>query len=134
MNPLRLTPWTLWALLGLAVLALIDYWRGTGPTDWPIVRGSLPNALAVPTLTFGFLMMRFPECSVLSAESKAMQATWFWSLWISVCAVVVAWEVLQLWGNLVFDWTDLVATVVGALIAVLLYLASRRWAFRPAPP
>jgi hypothetical protein len=48
-------------LLGLAMPTLIDYWRGTGPTDWSIICGSLPNALAVSTLMFGFLMMRFPS-------------------------------------------------------------------------
>ena len=63
-----------------------------------------------------------------------MQAVWFWRLWIGSCVVVVAWEYSQLWGSLVFDRIDLYATAVGALATVLLYLVSRRWAFRLTPP
>lgn len=132
MNPSRITPWTVFALMGLAALGLVDQWRGMGSTDWPIVRGSLPNMLAVPTLTFGFLMMRFPERTAYSAVAQALQAVWFWRLWISTCIIVIAWEYLQLWGNLVYDPTDVYATAMGALVAVGLYLSTRRWAFQPA--
>ncbi len=65
------TPWTLIAIVGCAVLTLVGFWRDGGPTAWPLVRGTLPNLVAVPTLAFGFLMLRFPER--ISPEAEAVQ-------------------------------------------------------------
>jgi hypothetical protein len=125
----RTTPWTVLTVAGLALLAMVDYWRGLGTTTMPILRGSLPNLMAVPTLTFGFLMMIYPERQPYAPSIAAAQAAWFWRLWITMLVVVLAWEYLQLWGNLVFDWVDVYASLAGAALTVPVFEALKQRAF-----
>ncbi|MEO1575584.1 MAG: hypothetical protein AAFU65_11570, partial [Pseudomonadota bacterium] len=55
------SPWTWITIAGCATLTLVDAWRDAGPTQWPVLRGSLPNFVAVPTLTFATLAARYPD-------------------------------------------------------------------------
>src|SRR6056297_153574 len=117
----RLSPWTLFALAGCATLVLIDYWRDQVPGAWPLVQGTTPNLVAVPTLVFGFLMLWFPEKPPFSPEAAAKQHRLFWWLWALATLVTVAWEFAQRTGKLVFDPLDLVATAIGAIATVVLF-------------
>lgn len=128
----RLSPWTVITLIGCLALAMIDAWRDMGATSFPLLRGTLPNAVAVPTLTFGLLMTRSPVRVSFDSIRMQKQNRWFWSCWAGALAVTVGWEFMQRTGRLVFDWNDLIATVVGAALAVVLFLRFRRCAFRAA--
>lgn len=128
----RLSPWAVVTLIGCASLTAVDLWRDQGPTSFHILRGTLPNLVAVPTLTFGFLMVRFPDRCPFEASLAASQARWFWGLWASALVVTVAWEFAQRAGPLVFDPLDLYATVAGAGVAVALFFVLRRISFLPA--
>jgi hypothetical protein len=108
---------------------MVDYWRGLGTTTVPVLRGSLPNLIAVPTLTFGFLMMIYPERQPYTPSIAAAQTAWFWRLWITILVVVLAWEYLQLWGNLVFDRVDVYASLAGAALTVPVFEALKQQAF-----
>lgn len=125
----RQSPWTLIAIAGCAALVLVDYWRGLGPTGFPLVRGVLPNFVAVPTLAFGFLMLRFPERKPFDADIAAAQTRYFRIFWISAIAITIAWEFAQLTGKLVFDPLDIAATLAGAAVAAVLFRALRNGAF-----
>jgi hypothetical protein len=121
----KLSPWTVITIAGCTALALVDAWRDLGPTAVPLVRGTLPNLVAVPTLAFGFLMVRFPKRQPYDPERAAAQGRWFWGLWADAIAVTVAWEFAQQMGGLVFDPFDLCATAV-------LFVALRRVSFLSA--
>ena len=125
----RLSPWTLVALAGCATLALVDYWRDQAPGAWSVVQGTTPNLVAVPTLTFGFLMLWFPEKRTFSPETAAKQRRWFWWIWALSTLVTVAWEFAQLTGKLVFDPLDLVATAIGAIATLVLFRGLSRVSF-----
>lgn len=119
--------WTWISLTGLATLTIVDFWRDLGPTDWPILRGSLPNFVAVPTLVFGFLSLRYRESLVDDSARTQRERRDFWLLWTSMLTVVIVWEFLQRsGGNLIFDPLDLYATIAGALVAVMLFLGLRK--------
>lgn len=106
-------PWT-WLLLGgLAVLTTVDFVRRFGLAGDSIVLGSLPNLVAVPVLTFGFLMMRYPSRAQAGRVANALTGTT-----VVIGLVVLVWEVLQLSGNLVFDPNDIVATGLGAALTL----------------
>jgi hypothetical protein len=124
------SPWVWVTLTALAVLSGVDAWRDRGPSAVPLVQGTLPNLVAVPALTFGFLMMLIPVRRPPTPEMQRFQRRGFWVLWSLCCLGVVVWEFMQKTGNLVFDPLDLVATAVGAGGALLLFrlLEPRSWA------
>jgi uncharacterized BrkB/YihY/UPF0761 family membrane protein len=113
-------------------LALVDVWRGQGPTQWTLLRGTLPNLVAVLTLAFGLLMVRFPQRQPRTPALVASQRRWFWGLWTGALLTTVGWEFAQRGGPLVFDPLDLVVTGGGAVGAVALFLVLQRVSFRPA--
>lgn len=115
------SPWTILTLLGCITLFLVDLWRDSQILVIPLLSGTMPNFLSVPILTFGFLMVRYPE--KLSACSQKIQSekNWFWGLWITSLIITILWELAQIKGSLVFDVNDLYATVCGAAFTVLCY-------------
>ncbi|GAB5519823.1 MAG: hypothetical protein RhofKO_20740 [Rhodothermales bacterium] len=125
----RATPWGYITVVGLATLSLVDLWRNHGPHVALLARGVLPNLVAVPTLAFGFLMMRYPEQQAFMEASWRAQTREFWRLWTLMLVVVIAWEFIQRVGALVFDPLDLVVTVVGAVIALPLFFSLRKRTF-----
>jgi len=125
----RLSPWTLVALSGCAALFLVDYWRDHDAALLPLVQGTLPNLVAVPTLTCGFLMIRYPVPQRYTPSVAASQDRSFWILRITTTLATVAWELVQLTGKLVFDVLDLVATAIGATMTIALFHALRRLSF-----
>jgi len=44
-------------------------------------------------------------------------------------AVVLAWEYLQLWGNLVFDGLDIYASLAGAVLTIPIFEGLKQRAF-----
>ena len=129
---LKISPWTVLTLVGCIGLTVVDFWRDEGFTSWPIVRGSLPNFVAVPTLTFGLLMLRFPQRTDFTLGKLASQDRIFKSLVVFVTVGVIAWEFLQLTGNLVFDPLDLWATGGGSVVTVFLYTVLSSYSFLPS--
>ena len=123
------SPWALIAILGCALLATIDIWRDQAYTAVPLIRGTLPNFLAVPTLTFGFLMLKFPERLPYKPSLMTSQRKWFWILFVSSFFVTVLWELFQLAGSLVFDVNDLYASGIGSIFTILLYFMLRKVSF-----
>ena len=128
----KLSPWAAITIGGCAVLFVVDAWRELGATSFPLIRGTLPNLVAVPTLTFGFLMFRFPERRPSDPMCAASQDRLFWFLWLGSFLATVAWEFSQLWGALLFDPLDLVATGVGAIATVIAFMSLRRFSFLPS--
>ena len=86
----KLSPWAVITIAGCAALTLVSVWRDHGSTAVPLVRGTLPNLVAVPTLAFGFLMIRFPERQPFDAALARVQDQWFWGLWIGTSMATVA--------------------------------------------
>lgn len=127
-----MTPW-IWVTLGsLAILSGVDVWREDGPSSLQLLQGTLPNLVAVPALTFGFLMMRVPTRPVRTSATERLQRRWFRGLWAVNVAGVVAWEFLQRTGRLVFDPLDLVATALGAGAALVLFRILEPRSYAPA--
>ena len=118
--------WAWLTLVGLAALAVIDRLRDAGLASGSLVLGTLPNLLAVPILTFGFLTVFYPH-----PRYAPMIARPFAIAFAAVVAIVIGWEVLQLAGNLVFDPMDLVATGLGALLTLALYPVAARDGRKP---
>lgn len=127
----RTSPWTLLALAGCAVLVLADYWREQAPGTFPLIRGTLPNLVAVPTLTFGFLMLRFPERQPFTPADAMRQKRHFRVLCVIATLATVIREFMQLTGKLVFDPLDLAATFIGAVEGDLAFRFLDRYSFRP---
>ena len=127
-----LSPWTIITITGCALLSTIDVWREQPYTAVPLIRGTLPNLLAVPILTFGFLMLKFPKRLPYEPSLMTSQRKWFWLLFVSAFFVTVVWELLQLTGSLVFDVNDLYATGMGSIVTILLYFSLRKVAFLDA--
>lgn len=126
----NLSPWTLLTLAGCSILVLVDYWREQMPAFLPLAHGALPNLVAVPVLAFGFLMLRFPERRRYTPAESERERQLFWSLFAVATVVTVVWEFAQRSGNLVFDPLDLVATAIGAVVAMLLFRALRHFSYR----
>lgn len=125
----RTSPWTVITLAGCAGLVLVGYWREQASAALPFVHGTLPNLVAVPTLTFGFLMLIRPERQPHTHAAANAQRRQFWSLWVFASVATVAWEFMQLRGRLVFDPLDLVATGLGAVAAIALFRRLRQYEF-----
>lgn len=125
----QLSPWACITVLGCICLTLIDLWRDQGHTDFIFLRGVLPNLIAVPTMVFGFMLFRFPNRGPYSEERSEAQNTLFRQLLITLTLGIIFWEFLQLSGNLVFDYFDLLATLIGCLVTLVLYLALRNRSF-----
>lgn len=116
------TPARAWmTIAALALLACVDRLREAGVAGDSVVLGSLPNLLAVPALTFGFLTVFYPR-----PENAAVLRRPFGIAFPAVLVIVVGWEVLQLAGNLVFDPNDLVATGFGAVLTLALFRVAVR--------
>jgi hypothetical protein len=109
-------PWAWVTLAGLAVLAGVDALRRAGMAGDSVLLGSLPNLVAAPVLTFGFLTVFYPT----REHAPALRRPFAVALPV-VVAVILVWELLQLRGNLVFDPIDLGATLLGAGLTVALF-------------
>lgn len=123
-----ITPWSVITIVGCLLLTLIDLWRDGGPSTYPLIQGTLPNLLAVPILTFGFLMLRFSER--IPQKDFPLLKKWFYGLLASATVVTAAWEFTQLWGALVFDPNDLYATGLGVVLSWLLFRIAAPLSFR----
>lgn len=118
------TPTSVWPMLvGLGVLAAVDRARAAGLASDSVLVGSLPNLVAVPVLTFGFLPV-FDSRSRPRPEFPDQRFLWIVA---AVTLLVVAWEFLQPNGNLTFDRIDLLFTGFGSLTALMIHwLIGRR--------
>ena len=131
LDPRRSAPWTWLTIAGLAGLALVDRWRGLAEPCCALLRGVLPNVLAVPVIAFALLAFQFGERMPDSAERRHAQRRRFGiTLGIAVIGIA-AWEFVQRGGgNLVFDPLDLVATAVGGVLALALFALLEPFAFQ----
>ena len=126
------SPWVVITIIGCALLSLVGIWRDQPATSVPLIRGTLPNFLAVPILTFDFLMIRFPQTVSYQPVIGSSQTKWFWSLWFCTLIITILWEFLQLTGNLVFDVNDLYATGFGAAVTLILFILLKNSSFKPS--
>ena len=117
-------PWAVALLIFLILLSAVQYWReATDPNTFSILKGSLPNLLAVPVLWSGIMMFRFStvEEDEPIADTKANLRRWFWNSLFLSATITVSWEFMQLTGNLVFDPFDLLFTGFGVLVVFVLH-------------
>lgn len=110
---------------------MVDVWRSSGPTDWPLRRGTLPNPVSVPIPAFGALMLLAPERRPLTADALHRQDRRFGVAWLLAMVAVVLWKFAERTGALVFDVNDLLATMVEAGCTLVLYRGLRGGAFLP---
>ncbi|MEL7535798.1 MAG: hypothetical protein AAFZ58_10990 [Pseudomonadota bacterium] len=124
LDPRRTTPWTFVTIAALIGLTAVDQWRELADPCCPVLRGSLPNSLAVPALAFAALGFRFARREQREASRQRAQRRLFrWALAFTVVALLV-WEWVQRVhraGRLVYDPLDLLATLAGAALCIFLF-------------
>ncbi len=113
--------WTILCILGLALHHLIEEhirpcYQGIDAVQFLL--GVAPNFLA------SFLIFPFAGMAIWKMQTHkniSVQDKWFWvSLIISSLGLMI-WEFMQLTGNLVFDYWDILFTVLGSILALILY-------------
>ena len=119
--------WIVLCLLGLSTHELIDVWiRPTygGQDDLlGFLLGVAPNFLAAALIfPFGVLMFREHQYRERDEAQNADYTRWFWYGLIGSQLGLLIWELMQMHGgNLIYDPADIAATVLGGLVAVLLF-------------
>ena len=118
---------TRYGLVGIAALALLScvHWiRGLSGELVPAVAylvGVLPNVVAAIAIPFVFM-------GIIADQKKDAPPTtiqrWFYASVITSCFGLLGWELIQRTSDrLIFDFNDLLATVVGSMIACAIFLA-----------
>ena len=118
---------TRYGLVGIAALALLScvHWiRGLSGELVPVVAylvGVLPNVVAAIAIPFVFM-------GIIADQKKDAPPTtiqrWFYASVITSCFGLLGWELIQRTSDrLIFDFNDLLATVVGSIIACAIFFA-----------
>jgi hypothetical protein len=114
--------WTVLCFTGLASHQLVaDFVRpnyGMGEGLLPFLLGVAPNFLAAALIFpfFGLMAMHHTKPDIRHRHKR-----WFYISLIISQAGLLVWEYMQQFGKLVFDLNDVAATVVGGIVAVILY-------------
>ena len=118
---------TRYGLVGLGGLALLTggHWiREVSSDGAPAViyiLGVLPNiaaAIAIPFVFMGIFTDQRKNASLRSIRN------WFFASVFVSCAGLFGWEFIQRIGNrLVFDIDDLIATVLGSFLSLVIFAA-----------
>jgi hypothetical protein len=113
--------WLALCFAGNAGLEVVDYWRRDPAwrDRWPLLVGSAPNVLAVAAIagTLAGLALLSPTATLARWSERGRERA---SIAFSVTGLLL-WEAVQpLTRRGVFDWHDVVATLVAgaALVAV----------------
>ena len=121
--------WLLLFALNFASFQLVqDYIRPQYTGDSSLIRyflGVAPNffpAVGIPSLFMVLLPILFSG----SLSSRFILKRHLTSNLISVIGLV-GWEVLQVTGKLVFDWHDILWTILGAILFHILWTLSLRF-------
>lgn len=120
----QINMWIILALLGQVSHSLVESWirpiYGKGESLGAFLLGVAPNFLAAALIfPFFFLVIRNPKYEQ-AADPQHLQR-WFYGGLVFSQVGLILWEFNQLTGGLVFDWNDIVATLVGGAFAILLY-------------
>lgn len=118
---------TRYGLVGIAALALLSgvHWiRGLSGELVPVAAylvGVLPNMVAAIVIPFVFM-------GIVADQKKDGPPTtiqrWFYVSVITSCFGLLGWELIQRTSDrLIFDLNDLLATVVGSMIACAIFFA-----------
>ena len=118
---------TRYGLVGIAALALLScvHWiRGLSGELVPVLAylvGVLPNVVAAIAIPFVFM-------GIIADQKKDAPPTtiqrWFYASVITSCFGLLGWELIQRTSDrLIFDLNDLLATVVGSMIACAIFFA-----------
>lgn len=129
LRTVRIPVWTILTLLGLALHSVNSdvlrpaYGHGTGL--FPYLLGVLPNFLAAGVI-FPFAVLMIVD-STLSKKSinAALVNQYFWTGLMGSQIGLIVWEYMQLEGNLVFDYNDIGATLLGGLCSIIIFYRSR---------
>lgn len=118
---------TRYGLVGLGGLALLTggHWMREVSSDWApaviYILGVLPNiaaAIAIPFVFMGIFADQRKNASLRSIRN------WFFASAFVSCAGLFGWEFIQRTGNrLVFDIYDLIATVFGSVLSLVIFAA-----------
>lgn len=125
---IKMSIWIALALVGLGTHEIIDELirprYGVGEGLLPYILGIAPNFLAAG-LIFPFSILTIRDSYADRKGSILHLNKWFW-LGVAVSQIaLIAWEFIQLSGNLVFDPDDIIATLLGGLFAVVVYYLTR---------
>lgn len=118
---------TRYGLVGLGGLALLTggHWMREGSSDGApalmYILGVLPNiaaAIAIPFVFMGIFTDQKKDASLRSIRN------WFFASVFISCAGLFCWGFIQRTGDrLVFDIDDLIATVLGSFLSLVIFAA-----------
>ena len=118
---------TRYGLVGLSALAVLTggHWlREVTPAGAPAllyILGVLPNiaaAIAIPFVFMGIFADQKKDASLRSVRN------WFFASVLVSCAGLSGWEFIQRTGDrLVFDTDDLIATLFGSFLSIVIFAA-----------
>ena len=131
----KYNPWSIILIVHLALLSGVHSWReSSGYSDFSLIKGSGPNFLAVPILCYGvFLFVYLEKREIRNAASISKLNKVFIISLLSAVAINIAWEFMQISGNLVFDVMDIVYVILGFCYTIMLYMASKPLHFLGEP-
>lgn len=123
---IHLSWWLGQCLFGLFTHSLVDEWirpiYGANGDLLSFFLGVAPNFLAAAFIfPFGLLMFREYQVEDWPKELNPNFKRWFWMGLLGSQLGLLVWELMQRSGNLIYDPADMVATVLGGLVAILLF-------------
>ncbi len=129
---LNVTIWIVLCIGGLFLHEIIDvfirpnYGKGLG---WiPFFFGVIPNFLAAGFIfPFGGLTIRDHYTNNDQKRDPANLSIWFWTSLFGSQLGLILWELVQRsGGNLIYDPFDVLATILGGMSAILIFILGRK--------
>ena len=128
---IKISAWTVITITGLFLHSITaNYLRpqfGGDDTFRSELLGIAPNFLAAGfILPFSVLMIREHYAPNRHPLRRFGVSAWFWFALIGSQIALITWEYLQfMGGNLVYDTSDIVATIVGGVVAICIFYFER---------
>ncbi len=124
-NFLNKNKWSILCILGLASHQVIEeyirpYYQELDAIQFLL--GVAPNFIAA-ALIFPFAGMALWKLK--TGQNLQVQNQWFWRSNVISTIGLIIWEFMQLKGNLIFDYWDIVFTLIGSIMAIFIYIFVR---------
>ncbi len=129
-DPRRWSLWSWLALVGFAALVCFRLARLIPNVPEPalFVLGVLPNFFGAPAFSFAGLAVRYPlrtEAPATEPQSLLAQDQWFLLCLFGSLIFLIAAELWQIHGPMLFDPYDLLASTLGTVATGWLYIFAR---------